>query len=86
MRNTPMSEVSRKVHCAAFEIDEGAAGQGSLMRGAQDHAGRFFGLERFLPARCAQAPPVTGLQPWKAEFWHGSRKIVTARFGKLEKG
>ena len=32
-----------------------------------------------------QAPPVTGLQPWKAEFWHGSRKIVTARFGKLEK-
>ena len=55
------------------------------MRGAQDHTRCFFCLKRFLPARCTQAPPVTGLQPWKAEFWNGSRKIVTARFGKLEK-
>ena len=36
-------------------------------------------------ARLRNSGMVTGLQPWKAEFWHGSRKIVTARFGKLER-
>jgi hypothetical protein len=34
---------------------------------------------------CTEAPTVPGFQAWKAKLRHRCRKIVAARFGKLEK-
>ena len=59
--------------------------QSAFVSGAQDHAGRLARLECFLPTRSTEAPTVAGFQALKAEFWHRCRKIVAARFGKLEK-
>jgi hypothetical protein len=77
---------SCQVHREAFEIGERAVSQRSLMSSAQDYAGRLARLECFLPAGGTQAPPVTWLQAWKAEFRHWCRKIVAARFGKIHHG
>src|SRR5262249_9432611 len=52
---------------------------------AQDYAWHLIGFECFLPTRCAQAPAITWFEPSEAELWHGSRKIIAARFGKREK-
>ena len=43
------------------------------------------GFECFLPTGCTQAPTVAGLQASKADFRYRCRKIIAARFGKLEK-
>src|SRR5258708_3185618 len=55
------------------------------MRAAQDHARRTPRLQRFLPARCAQTPAITGLQSRKAEFRHRRREIIAAGLRELEK-
>src|SRR5258708_21693364 len=55
------------------------------MCSAQDHARRTPGLQRFLPARCAQTPAITGLQSRKAEFRHRRREIIAAGLRELEK-
>jgi hypothetical protein len=55
------------------------------MRGAQHDARRLARLECFLPAGSTEAPAIPWVQAWKAEFGHRGRKIIAARFGKLEK-
>ena len=52
---------------------------------AQDHAWHSVDFECFLPTRGTQAPTITWFEPGEAELWHGSRKIIAARFGKREK-
>src|SRR5262249_8189301 len=52
---------------------------------AQDHAWHLVDFECFLPTRGTQAPTITWFEPREAELWHGSRKIIAARFGKREK-
>ena len=59
--------------------------QSTFVSGAQDHARRLARFECFLPTGCTEAPTVAGFQASKAEFRHRCRKIVAARFGKLEK-
>ena len=59
--------------------------QGPVLRGPHHHAWRLARLEGFLPPRCAEAPPVDGLETAKAEFRRRCRKIVTAGFGKFQK-
>ncbi len=60
---------SRQVHCEAFEIGERAVRQRSLMRGAQNHAGRLVCLECFLPKLIRQILAVV------SEFWTAKRAL-----------
>src|SRR5262252_11001584 len=76
---------SGEVHRETFEIGQRAVAQRAFLRSAQDHARRPAGFESFLPTGRTQAPTVAGLEAAKAEFRHRGRKIVAARFGKLEK-
>src|SRR6202453_2573818 len=55
------------------------------MCSAQHHARRMPCLQRFLPARCAQTPPITGLQSRKAEVRNRRREIIAAGLRKLKK-
>lgn len=57
----------------------------SLMGGPQHHARRLAGLECLLPARCAQAPTITGPQALKAELGKRSREIIAAGFREGQK-
>src|ERR1700677_4502768 len=75
-----------QIDCEAFKVGERAVRQRTLMSSTQNHAGCLVRLECLLPARSTQAPAVTGLQTWKAEFWHRRRKIIATRFRKIEKG
>ena len=59
--------------------------QSSFVRGAQNYAACLAGFECFLPTGRTEAPTVAGLQASKAYFRYRCRKIVAARFGKLEK-
>ena len=74
-----------EVHRETLEIGERAAAEGAFVSSPQDHAGRLARLQRFLPTGRTQAPTVAGPQAGKAEFGHRRRKIVAARFGKIEK-
>src|SRR5260370_31674826 len=76
---------SVEVDCEALEVRERAVAQRTFMRAAQDHARRTPRLQRFLPARCAQTPAITGLQSRKAEFRHRRREIIAAGLRELEK-
>jgi hypothetical protein len=51
---------SIEVDCEALEVRERAVLQRTIMRSAQDHARRTPRLQRFVPARCAQTPALTG--------------------------
>src|SRR5262249_11591363 len=75
----------RQVDGEALEIGERAVAQRALVGGAQHHARRLLGLDRFLPARRAQAPAVAGLEAGKAVGRQRCREIVAARLGKFEK-
>src|SRR4051812_37513245 len=75
----------REIGGEALEIGERAVVERLLVGRPQHHARGSPRFERFLPARRAQAPAVTGLQTWKTEIGHRRRKIVAARFGKFEK-
>src|SRR3954463_14985127 len=59
-------ETLGQIDGGALEVFERAEGERALVGGAQHHAWRAPGLERFLPARRAQAPTVVGLQPGEA--------------------
>jgi len=61
------------------------AKRSSFVRGPQDYARRLTRFECFLPAGRTKAPTIAGLRASKAEIRYYSRKIVAARFGKLEK-
>src|SRR5215475_2625024 len=76
---------SRRVHRKAFEIGERTVCERAFMRGAQDHARRLTGLERFLPTRRAQAPAIARLEAAEAELRHRRGKIVAGGFGEREK-
>ena len=76
---------SGEVHGETLEIGERAVVEGTFVSSPQDHAGRAARLQRFAPAGRTQAPAVAGPQAAKAEFGHRRRKIIAARFGKLEK-
>src|SRR6202521_2647286 len=55
------------------------------MCSAKDYARPPPRLKRFLPARCAQTPAITGLQSRKAEFRDRRREIIAARLRILKK-
>jgi hypothetical protein len=76
---------SGEVDRETLEIGERAVGEGALVRGPQDHAGRLARFVRFLPTGCAEAPAVAGLQAAKAEFRYRRRQVIAAGFRKLEK-
>ena len=75
----------RQVYREPLEISERAVSQRTLMCRVQDYAWHLVGFECFLPTRGAQAPTITRFEPREAELWHGSRKIIAARFRKREK-
>ena len=60
----------------ALQIGQRAIIQCALVGRAQHHPRGVARLEGFLPARGAKAPAVARLQSGKAEFGHGSRKVV----------
>ena len=69
----------------AFEVGERAVGKRTLVGGPQHYARRLAAFEGLLPARRAQAPPISGLQARKAKFRDRSREIVAAGFREGEK-
>ncbi len=74
-----------EVQGETLEIGERAVVESAFVSSPQDHAGRAARLQCFAPAGRTQAPAVAGLEPRKAELGHRRRKIIAARFGKLEK-
>src|SRR5512135_3419348 len=76
-----LSEIDR----VALEVRERAVFERALMGRTQDDAWGAPSLERFLPARRAEAPAVAGLQAREAEFRHRRREIVAAGLRKFQK-
>jgi hypothetical protein len=76
---------SGEVQGETFEVGKRAVLESPFVSSPQDHAGRAARLQCFAPAGCTQAPAVAGPQAGKAELGHRRRKIITARFGELEK-
>ncbi len=78
---TPSGEIQR----VTLQIGKRAVVERTLVRRAQHNTRRGAGFKSFLPARRAEAPSVSGLEPGKSVFRHRRRKIVSARSRKRQK-
>ena len=55
------------------------------MRRLEHDRRRTAGIERFAPARCAEAPAITGLEAGELVEREWCREVVATRFGEGEK-
>jgi hypothetical protein len=72
----------RTIDRVCFEVFEIAKGQRGFVRGFEDDFWRVAGVERFLPAWGAEAPPVAGLEAGEAPLKVGRREVVADRLGE----
>ena len=75
---------SGQVDGVALEVLERDDLQRRGMGRPQHHPRRHARLQRLLPARGAQAPPIAGAQPRKAELLARGRQVVASRAGEIQ--
>src|SRR5579872_4934588 len=74
----------RKIDGVFLEVGERAMFQSALLRGAQHHAWRRTSIQRFLPARRAQAPAIARLQTIEAVLRVRGGQVVAGGFAECK--